>query len=221
MPATPGVAIIGDKTRSKARSHAHRTARGFFDLPLVADMRIICGRNAPGAEAAAKRWGWAEAIIDWHGVVERPDIGLMDRASPGATHMPVVVAAAAAGKYMLCEKPLANTVQEARAMVQAAEKAGIIHKVGLNFRRVSAAVFALQVITAYVSSFDPSHFVMYTSVEISACRTSVLIATNRIVPGKRGKHEDGPFISTNPATTRRSSSRLPCSPSRVPCPFNQ
>jgi len=62
MPATPGVAIIGDKTRSKARSHAHRTARGFFDLPLVTDMRIICGRNATGIEAAAKRRGGAEAI---------------------------------------------------------------------------------------------------------------------------------------------------------------
>ena len=60
MPTTPGVAIIGDKTRSKARSHAHRTARGFFDLSLVPDMRIICGRNATGKEAAAKHWGWAD-----------------------------------------------------------------------------------------------------------------------------------------------------------------
>jgi len=56
MPTTPVVAIIGDKTRSKARCHAHCTARGFFDLPLVTDMRIICGRNATGEETAAKRW---------------------------------------------------------------------------------------------------------------------------------------------------------------------
>lgn len=146
MPATIGVAIIGYKTISKAHSHAYRTAPRFFDLPLVPDMRIICGRNATGVEAAAERWGWAEAITDWHDVVERPDIGLIDIASPGATHMPVAVAAAAAGKHILCEKPLANSVEEARAMVQAAEKAGIIHMVGFNFRRVPAVALARQVI---------------------------------------------------------------------------
>jgi len=146
MPDTIGVAMIGYQFMGKAHSHAYRAATRFFDLPLVPDLRIICGRNAAGAAATAARWGWAESSTDWRAAIARPDIGLVDISSPGATHAPIATAAAAAGKHILCEKPLANSVAEARAMLRAAEAAGVIHMVGFNYRRVPAVTFARQII---------------------------------------------------------------------------
>jgi predicted dehydrogenase len=146
MPDTIGVGLIGYRFMGKAHSHAYRAAMRFFDLPLMPDLRVICGRDAAGVAAMAARWGWAEPATDWHAVVERPDVGLVDISAPGATHAPVAIAAASAGKHILCEKPLANSVAEARAMVQAAEAAGIIHMVGFNYRRVPAVTFARQII---------------------------------------------------------------------------
>jgi len=146
MADTIGVGMIGYRFMGKAHSHAYRTAMRFFDLPLVPELRVICGRDAAGVAAMAARWGWAEFTTDWRAVIERPDVGLVDISAPGATHAPVAIAAAAAGKHILCEKPLANSVAEARAMVRAAEAAGIVHMVGFNYRRVPAVTFARQII---------------------------------------------------------------------------
>jgi predicted dehydrogenase len=120
-----------------------------FDLPYAIDMAAICGRNKDNVAAAAAKFGWRSYETDWRTLVDRDDIGLVDICSPGGNHAEVAIAALGAGKHVLCEKPLANTVDEARAMVEAAEAAaakGVKSMVGFNYRRVPAAAFARQLV---------------------------------------------------------------------------
>lgn len=142
-----GVGLVGYKFMGRAHSNAYRQARAFFpDLPLVPAMRAICGRDEAGVRKAADELGWQGYETDWRKLIARDDIGLVDVSTPGDSHAEIAIAAAEAGKHVYCEKPLANTLDEARAMVAAVEKAGVVNFVNFNYRRVPAIAFARQLI---------------------------------------------------------------------------
>ena len=135
------VAMVGHAFMGNAHSQAWRTAPHFFDLPLRPEMAVLVGRDADRAAEAADRLGWAESATDWREVVARDDVDLIDICTPGDTHAEIAIAALRAGKHVLCEKPLANTVAEAEEMVAAAEEArghGVRAMVGFTYRRVPA-----------------------------------------------------------------------------------
>jgi predicted dehydrogenase len=146
-----GVGLIGYAFMGAAHSQAWRTAGRFFDLPMRVQMNVLCGRNREGVRAAAARLGWADHLTDWKDVLKRDDVQLVDVCTPGSSHAEIAIAALEAGKHVLCEKPLANTVEEARAMTRAAEVArqrGVRSTVGFNYRRVPAATFARELVAA-------------------------------------------------------------------------
>jgi predicted dehydrogenase len=148
-PRTLRVAMIGHAFMGNAHSQAWRTAPYFFSLPLRPELAVVVGRDADRAAEAAGRLGWAESSADWREVVARDDIDLVDICTPGDTHAEIAIAALEAGKHVLCEKPLANTVAEAEAMSEAAEKAranGILTMVGFTYRRVPAIALARQLV---------------------------------------------------------------------------
>ena len=138
------VAMIGHGFMGAAHSQGWRTAPHVFDLPAEAEMAVIVGRNADAMADAAAKWGWAESATDWREVIARDDIDLVDIVTPGDSHAEIAIAALEAGKHVLCEKPLANTVAEAEAMADAAARAaarGIRAMVGFTYRRVPAVTF--------------------------------------------------------------------------------
>jgi predicted dehydrogenase len=135
------VGMVGYAFMGAAHSQAWRTVNRVFDLPLSARMTVVCGRSADAVAAAAAKFGWAEHATDWRAVVARDDIDLIDICTPGDTHREIALAALAAGKHVLCEKPLANSVAEAREMAAAAAAAGqdgVRVMCGFNYRRVPA-----------------------------------------------------------------------------------
>jgi predicted dehydrogenase len=144
-----GVGMIGYAFMGATHSQAWRTAGRFFDLPLAPRMRALCGRNPDAVGAAAAKLGWERAETDWRAVVAADDIDVVDVGSPGDTHCEIAVAALEAGKHVLCEKPLANTVAEAEQMAAAAERAaanGVRSMVGFNYRRVPALSLARRLV---------------------------------------------------------------------------
>jgi predicted dehydrogenase len=137
------VALIGHGFMGAAHSQAWRTAPRFFDLPCDVEMAVIVGRDAEGVRRSARRYGWAQGVTDWRAAVERDDVDLVDICVPGHAHADIAIAALAAGKHVLCEKPLANTVAEAQAMAEAAAKAvDVAAMVGFTYRRVPAVSLA-------------------------------------------------------------------------------
>ena len=139
--------MIGHAFMGAAHSHAWRTAPHVFDLPLRPVMSVLCGRSVTAAVAG--RLGWEAIASDWQDVVTRDDIDLVDICVPGYLHEPVAVAALEAGKHVLCEKPLANTVLEASRMADAAQAAaGIRAMVGFNYRRVPAIARARSLVAS-------------------------------------------------------------------------
>src|SRR3712207_3663952 len=144
-----GVGLIGYAFMGAAHSQAWRTAPHFFDLPLRPRMTAIAGRNQAAVTDAAARLGWESTETDWRRVIERDDIGLVDVCTPGDTHAEIAIAALEAGKHVLCEKPLANTVAEAEAMAEAAARAaeqGVRSMVGFTYRRVPAVALARKLV---------------------------------------------------------------------------
>src|SRR5690606_13747008 len=105
-----GVGMVGYAFMGAAHSQAWRVAPRFFDLPLRTEMMVVAGRSADRVQAAAARLGWAEAETDWRRLLERDDVDVIDICTPGDTHAEIAVAALEAGKHVLCEKPLANSV---------------------------------------------------------------------------------------------------------------
>ena len=145
------VGMVGYAFMGAAHSQAWRTVNHAFDLPLSARMTVVSGRSEDGVAAAAAKLGWAEHTTDWRTLIARDDIDLIDICSPGDTHAEIALAALAAGKHVLCEKPLANTVVEAREMAAAATKAasaGVLAMCGFNYRRVPAVALMKQMIDA-------------------------------------------------------------------------
>ncbi|KES08851.1 dehydrogenase [Streptomyces toyocaensis] len=143
------IGMVGYAFMGAAHSQGWRTAGRVFDLPLSPELAVICGRDADAVRAAADRHGWAETETDWHALVRRDDIDLVDICTPGDSHAEIALAALAAGKHVLCEKPLANTVAEAEAMARAAEEGrsrGQLAMVGFNYRRLPATAQARRMV---------------------------------------------------------------------------
>ncbi|WP_448618114.1 Gfo/Idh/MocA family protein [Geodermatophilus sp. URMC 65] len=149
MPPTLGVGLIGYAFMGAAHSQAWRTAPHFFDLPVRPELTVLAGRDAVRVADAAERLGWSSVETDWRRVLERDDVDLVDVCTPGDTHAEIAIAALEAGKHVLCEKPLANSVAEAEAMTEAAARAatrGVRSMVGFTYRRVPAIGLARQLI---------------------------------------------------------------------------
>ncbi|HXH35601.1 MAG TPA: Gfo/Idh/MocA family oxidoreductase [Plantibacter sp.] len=143
------VAMIGYGFMGAAHSQAWRTAPRFFELDAEPVMATIVGRNPEALEAARVKFGWAASSTDWRTVIADPAIDIVDICTPGSSHVEIAIAALEAGKHVLCEKPLANTVEEAELMVAAAEAAtsrGVRSMVGFSYRRVPAIAYARQLI---------------------------------------------------------------------------
>lgn len=140
------VGLIGYKFMGKAHSHAWRTVSRFFDLDAEPVMKVVCGRDAKAVAEFAERWGWETSATDWKEVVGREDVDLVDVSTPGDTHSEIAIAAANAGKHVFCEKPLANSLAEAREMLAAVRKAKVKHMVNFNYRRCPAVTLAKQMI---------------------------------------------------------------------------
>ena len=146
---TLGVGMVGYAFMGAVHSQAWRTAGRFFDLPFAPAMTALCGRDPGATAAAAARMGWASVESDWKNLLTRDDVQLVDICTPGDTHAEIAIAALEAGKHVLCEKPLANTVAEAEAMVLAAEAAearGVRSMVAFNYRRVPAVALARKLV---------------------------------------------------------------------------
>src|SRR5687767_3471631 len=143
------VGMVGYAFMGAAHSQAWRTVNRAFDLPVRARMTAVAGRDDAKVRAAAAQLGWERTYTDWRELVAADDIDVVDICTPGDSHCEIAVAALAAGKHVLCEKPLANTVEEARAMVAAAETArasGVRSMAGFNYRRVPAVAYLRQLI---------------------------------------------------------------------------
>jgi predicted dehydrogenase len=151
LTETLRIAMIGHGFMGAAHSQGWRVAPRFFDLSLEPEMTVLVGRNAATAEASARKWGWLETSTDWREVIARDDVDVVDIVTPGDTHAEIAIAALEAGKHVLCEKPLANTVAEAEQMAAAAAHAaerGIRSMVGFTYRRVPATTFARDLVAA-------------------------------------------------------------------------
>lgn len=128
----------------RAHSNAYKRVNDFFPLQLRPVLQAVCGRGREKAEAFAANWGYHSTETDWRALVERPDIDVIDIASPNDTHAEIAIAAASAGKTIFCEKPLGRSLAEAERMVEAVEQAGVPNMVWYNYRRVPAITLAKQ-----------------------------------------------------------------------------
>ena len=144
--AEVNVALIGYAFMGRAHSNAWRQVSSFFSPKLTPRLKVICGRDEIAVRKASRRLGWEEWATDWRKVVSRPDIDIVDIATPGDTHGKIAMAAARAGKAILCEKPLANDVAEARAMLAAVRKAGVVNMLCHNYRRAPAVMLARELV---------------------------------------------------------------------------
>ena len=140
------VGLIGYGFMGRTHSNAYRKVNNFFDLGYRPVLKAICARDAAKAKGFAAQWGWDSIETDWRKLVERDDIDLIDIASPNDTHAPIALAAAKAGKMILCEKPLSMNGPEGQKMVQAVERAKVPNMVWYNYRRVPAVTLAKQLI---------------------------------------------------------------------------
>src|SRR6266571_4544869 len=140
------IGLIGYGFMGRAHSNAFLQASRFFDVPYQPVLKAVCARNPERVRSFAENWGYESVETDWRKLIERKDIDLIDIASPNDTHAGIAMAAAAAGKMVLCEKPLALNGREAEQMVAAVEKAGVPNMVWYNYRRVPAVMLAKQLI---------------------------------------------------------------------------
>jgi predicted dehydrogenase len=137
--------MVGYAFMGRVHSQAWRSVGAFFDLPVAPVMAVLSGRTKDRTAAAAAQLGWAAVEYDWKDLIRRDDVDIVDVCTPGDTHAEIAIAALDAGKHVLCEKPLANTVAEAEAMAAAAERAaerGVRSMVAFNYRRVPAIALA-------------------------------------------------------------------------------
>lgn len=140
------VAIIGTKFMGRAHSNAWLSVPKFFNVGLEPVLKVACGQDPEGTADFADNWGWEFVETDWRKVVEREDVDVIDISTPTYLHKEIAIAAAQNGKHIFCEKPVALSYADAKDMYEAAEKAGIVHYLNHNYRRVPAVVFAKQLI---------------------------------------------------------------------------
>src|SRR5207244_9579341 len=133
-----GVGVVGYGVMGKAHSYGYTAAPVMRALPVTPRLRIISGRDVAAVERAAAAYGFEAWTGDWREVVERPDVDLVDVCTPPGTHAEIAAAAAAAGKAVLTEKPLATSFAAGRAATEAVERAGVLNAVGFNYRRLPA-----------------------------------------------------------------------------------
>lgn len=143
---TLNVAIIGTKFMGKAHSNAWLNSPHFFAMPIKPILKVACGQDETGTAVFANRWGWEEMASDWHKVVERNDIDIIDIATPTYLHHDIAIAAAETGKHIFCEKPLAITVEEARHMYEVVQGTSVVHYLNHNYRRTPAVKLAKRLI---------------------------------------------------------------------------
>jgi predicted dehydrogenase len=147
MPKTLRVGLIGYRFMGKAHSNAWRQVNRFFpELPARIELATICGRNPASVEQARATFGWQQAATDWRQVIADPAIDIVDICTANDTHAEIAIAAAKAGKAVLCEKPLARTLAEAERMAAAVKQAGVVNMVCHNYRRIPAIALAKQMI---------------------------------------------------------------------------
>ena len=140
------IGLIGTGFMGRAHSNAYRKAPNFFDLGMEPVLQAVCARSDGAAAAFAKKWGFASSETDWKALIARDDIDAVDICTPNDSHKEIALAAAAAGKVIMCEKPLARTAAEGQDMVDAVEEAGVANTVWYNYRRVPAVTLAKQLI---------------------------------------------------------------------------
>ena len=146
--AEVNVALIGYAFMGRAHSNAWRQVSRFFSPKLTPRLKVICGRDRKNVQSAAGTLGWEESATDWREVIARPDIHIVDVSTPGDSHAEIAIAAAQAGKAVFCEKPLANTVKEAKAMLAAVRKAGVPNMICHNYRRAPAVMLARELVAS-------------------------------------------------------------------------
>ncbi len=136
------VAMIGHAFMGRAHSQAWRSVSAFFDVPPV-ELGVLVGRDRERTGAAAAQLGWTENADDWRAIVERDDISIVDICTPGASHAEIAAAALEAGKHVIVEKPLANTVEDAERLTELSSgRPGQAAIVNFNYRRVPALALA-------------------------------------------------------------------------------
>ena len=140
------VALVGYAFMGRAHSNAWRQVSRFLQPKLTPRLKVVCGRDRANVKRAAAQLGWDEWATDWREVVARPDVDIVDIATPGDSHAEIAIAAAQAGKAILCEKPLANDVREAKAMWKAVKKAGVPNMLCHNYRRIPAVMLARELV---------------------------------------------------------------------------
>lgn len=142
------IGLVGYGFMGRTHSNAYKRVNDFFDVAYRPVLKAVCGRSADNAKAFAAQWQYESFETDWRKLIERKDIDAIDICTPNDSHAEIAIAAAAAGKMVLCEKPLARTLKEAAPMVEAVEKAGVPNTVWYNYRRVPAVTLAKQLIDA-------------------------------------------------------------------------
>ena len=140
------IGLIGYGFMGRAHSNAYVQAGHFFDLPRTPVLKAVCARNEGRAREFADQWGYESVETDWRELLKRDDIDAVDIATPNNLHREIAIAAAEAGKAILCEKPLAMNAAEGEEMVAAVEKAGVPNTVWYNYRRIPAVSLAKQII---------------------------------------------------------------------------
>jgi predicted dehydrogenase len=140
------VGMIGYGFMGRTHSNAYRRVGNFFDVPFEPVLKVACGLVEEEAKAFAEQWGYESYVTDWRKVIDDKDIDIVDICVPNNLHAEIAIAAAEAGKMIICEKPLARTGAEAEPMVEAVEKAGVANFVSFNYRRVPAVTLAKQLI---------------------------------------------------------------------------
>jgi predicted dehydrogenase len=146
MPKPLNIGMIGYGFMGKAHSNAYAKVNHFFDLEFQPVLKAVCARDAEKAKGFAAKWGYESIETDWRKLLERKDIDAVDICTPNNLHKEIAIAAAKAGKIILCEKPLAMDTAEGEEMCQAVEKAGVANIVWYNYRRIPAVTFAKQII---------------------------------------------------------------------------
>lgn len=140
------IGLVGYGFMGRVHSNAFHQASHYFDSEYEPELVAVCGRDKANAEAHAARWGFSSVETDWRKLIERDDIDLIDIAAPNDMHKDIAIAAAEAGKMIMCEKPLGRNADESKEMVAAVEKAGVANMVWYNYRRIPAVTLAKQII---------------------------------------------------------------------------
>ena len=140
------IGMIGYGFMGKAHTNAYRKVSHFFDLEYQPVLKAACARNEERIQAFADRWGYQSVETDWRKMISREDIDVIDICVPNNLHKEIALAAAEAGKMILCEKPLAMDSDEGEEMCNAVEKAGVANMVWYNYRRVPAVTLAKRLI---------------------------------------------------------------------------